>query len=71
MPDGSPAKGEIEIFFFDIAPEETFMSRSNLLNLDTFEQDSTFAGTGMMTYGMPFVRAYSGDTELRIKKPIQ
>lgn len=48
-------------------------TRSQLLSLDIFSQEGTFIGSGMTTFGMPLVKAYDGEVELKInpKNPVR
>jgi len=66
--DWTEVSGEIELYFFDIDGSE---GNLNVFNLDAFdEEDFSYAGGSMITHGMPLVKAYSGDKELAITKPI-
>lgn len=42
-----------------------------MLSLDVFDTVTREnMGEGMITYGLPLVKAYKGDIELSVKKPI-
>lgn len=69
--DGSPVEENIDAYFFDLNAETPNMYASGMLSLDVFNSVTrTNMGEGMITYGMPLVKAYKGDIELYIQKPI-
>jgi hypothetical protein len=70
FPDGTAVTGEIEIFFFAITARDLFSVNTGLLNLTAIGIDGSVAGSYMLSYGMPLIKAYKGDKELIIKKPL-
>ncbi|MDD5213672.1 MAG: hypothetical protein PHG82_04575 [Candidatus Gracilibacteria bacterium] len=65
--DGSPVSGNIDIYFFDIGASDGDLS---VLNLDVFDENGTLLGSSMSTLGMPLIKAYSGENELKLAKEI-
>lgn len=69
--DGAAVQGDVEVYFFDITADTREVYSSGLLNMNLFESGTMRnLGEGMITYGMPLVKAYQGDNELYVKKPI-
>ena len=66
--DGKMLTWNIDIYFFDIDGSQTDL---NILNLDAFQEETlSYEGWSMVTHGMPLVKAYQGNEELKIVKPI-
>ncbi len=58
----------VDIYFFDIDWTEWNL---NVFNLDAFDNETlSYMGWSMVTHGMPLIKAYKWDTELKIIKPI-
>lgn len=66
--DGTAVSWDIELYFFDIGSQDGDI---NALNLDSFDSETlSYRGWSMITHGMPLIKAYKGDRELVIAKPI-
>jgi DNA-binding XRE family transcriptional regulator len=70
-PDRSPIDWPIDIYFFDLNSETPDFIASDILSLNIFTTDRRFLWSGMVTFGMPLVKAYAWDTELKIRPDAQ
>lgn len=61
----------IDLFFFNITPEEQEnWSANSVLNQTVFDRNGNLVWNGMITHGMPLIKAYKWNEELKISKPI-
>ena len=69
--DGTPVEGDVDAYFFDITDGTPNVYATGMFSLDIFDRVTRAnIGEGMITYGMPLIKAYKGDVELSVKKPI-